>query len=760
MRQDTQAILQRLNPDQLKAVTTVDGPVLVLAGPGSGKTRVITHRIAYLLGECDVPASAILAVTFTNKAAREMIERVRQLVPDRAGQLTIGTFHSICARFLRRDGAAIGVPPNFTIADEDDQSSLIKRVLKNLNWDEKRNPPRALLSRISAAKSLLIGPREFALSVADYADEQVATVYGRYQEELDAANLLDFDDLLVKTVTLFNESPSVSRRYQDRFVHVLVDEFQDTNVAQYAIVRQLGAGHNNTCVVGDEDQSVYSWRHADIRNILNFERDFPGTRVIILEQNYRSTGTILQAARKMISPNRQRKDKNLFTENEAGERIVVFEAYDENEEANYVASQVERLVATQGVRLRDVAIMYRTNAQSRVFEKTFLRHRLPHKVVGMRFYERKEIRDVLAYLRLCYNPNDVTSLDRVINVPPRQIGSKSLGDLRLWADRLGVSVTDAIQILARGQDVSVPCPLASRAQSALAEFGRTLASLSKASEDLVVARLLDRMLERTGYAEFLKDGSEEGQARLDNVRELLTVAEEFSHYEPGESLAAFLEDVALAADADEYDESSDAATLITLHAAKGLEFNVVFIGGLEEGICPHSRSVEDEHQLEEERRLLYVGITRARRRLFLTYAARRSQFGESGVRQPSRFFKDLPKDLVQGTARAVQERGQTWSRPSTAVLRPSMGHGSLDRGLYVRGAADRAPVPAPPAHGLSSVPSSSATFHPGDRVVHPRFGEGVVVSAERRGDDQELTVAFPDLPIKRLLASYANLRAL
>ncbi|MGH2461514.1 MAG: ATP-dependent helicase [Chloroflexota bacterium] len=761
MRQDTQPILQRLNPAQLKAVTTVDGPVLVLAGPGSGKTRVITHRIAYLLDQCAVPASAVLAVTFTNKAAREMVERVRQLVPDRAGQLTIGTFHAICARFLRRDGSAIGVPPNFTIADEDDQASLVKRVLKDLNWDEKRNPPRALLSRISAAKSLLIGPREFALSVADYADEQVATVYGHYQEALDAASLLDFDDLLVKTVTLFNESAPTLRRYQERYLHVLVDEFQDTNVAQYAIVRQLGSGHNNTCVVGDEDQSVYSWRHADIRNILNFERDFPGTQVIVLEQNYRSTGTILQAARKMIAPNRQRKDKHLFTENDAGERIVVFEAYDENEEANYVASQVERLAATQGIHLGNVAVMYRTNAQSRVFEKTFLRHRLPHKVVGMRFYERKEIRDVLAYLRLCYNPSDVTSLDRVINVPPRQIGSKSLSDLRLWAARLGVSVTDAIQILARGQEVSVPCPIAIRAQSALTEFGRTMASLSQASEDLEVARLLDRVLERTGYAAFLKDGSEDGQTRLDNVRELMTVAEEFSHYGPAESLAAFLEDVALAADADEYDESSDAVTLITLHAAKGLEFDVVFLAGLEEGICPHSRSVEDEHQLEEERRLLYVGITRARRRLFLTYAARRAQFGESGARQPSRFFKDLPKELVQGTARAVQERSQTLVRPSTAVLRPANGRGALDQpGSTSPGWGDRRSPVLARAVDSSPTPVSSPRFRPGDRVAHARFGEGVVVSAEQRGDDQELTVAFPDLPVKRLLASYANLKLL
>jgi DNA helicase-2/ATP-dependent DNA helicase PcrA len=749
MLHDTDVILERLNPAQRDAVMTVDGPVLVLAGPGSGKTRVITHRIAYLLGHCNVPASAILAVTFTNKAAREMLERIRQLVPSQTGLLTIGTFHAVCARILRREGPSIGIASTFTIADEDDQVAVMKRVLKDLDWDEKRNPPRALLSRISAAKSVLVDPREFAARADNYADEQAAIAYGRYQEALAAADLLDFDDLLTSTVRLFGERPDVLERYQQRFVHILVDEFQDTNVAQYAIVRQLGAGHNNTCVVGDEDQSVYSWRHADIRNILSFERDFPGTRVIVLEQNYRSTRTILQAARKVIAPNRQRKDKSLFTENDVGERIVVFEAYDENEEANYVASQIERLVAAQGVRLRNVAVMYRTNSQSRVFEKTFLRHRLPHKVVGMRFYERKEVRDVLAYLRLCYNPNDVTSLERIINVPPRQIGAKTLSDLHLWAARRGVTVSEAIHLLATGQEATVPCPISARARTALTEFGRTMNVARRASQELVVARLLDKILDLTGYAEFLRDGTEDGQARWDNIRELITVAEEFSHYEPEASLAAFLEDVALAADADEYDASADAATLITLHAAKGLEFDVVFICGLEEGICPHSRSIDDERQVEEERRLLYVGMTRARRRLFLTYASRRSQFGEAASRQPSRFFKDLSKDLVQGTARALQGRKE-WIQQTSSPLRTSAPRLGED---WTRAPSVSSPLVAP-AH------ASAVRFRTGDRVSHPKFGNGVIISAEQRGSDQELTVAFPDLPIKRLLASLANLQIL
>lgn len=754
MLNTTDAILERLNPAQREAVISCEGPVLVLAGPGSGKTRVITHRIAYLLGPLNVPSHAILAVTFTKKAAREMIDRLNTMVPGSSGQVTIGTFHSICSRILRRDGEAIGISRNFTIADDDDQSRLVRHVLKDLNLDEKRNPPSAFLYRISAAKSQLIGPREFRQTADSYVDEQIALVYEHYQEALTSAHLLDFDDLIMQTVSLFRDAPSVLEQYQDRYRHILVDEFQDTNLAQYALVRLLGTRYRNVCVVGDEDQSVYSWRQADIRNILNFESDFSSARVIILEQNYRSTGTILQAAREVITPNTQRKDKRLFTENETGERIVVFEAYDENEEANYVATQIERLVASGTVRYHDVAVMYRTNSQSRVLEKTFLRHRLPHKVVGMRFYQRKEIRDVLAYLRLCHNPNDVASFERVVNVPPRQIGAKTLADLRIWAARSDLTVLEAIEALAFGRATSVSCPLGTRAQAALSTFGKTLATLQAASREMTVARLIEKLSSVTGYGEFLRDGTEEGEARMENLQELVTVAEEFSHYEPEASIAAFLEDAALAADADEYDQSSDAVTLITLHAAKGLEFGVVFIVGLEEGICPHSRSVDDPRQLEEERRLLYVGITRARRRLYLTYATRRTQYGEASTREPSRFFRDVPKDAVQGTARAVQVRG----RPTSNSL--SSGRPSTSRGPT--GAATtsswRPGVPStPPPKAAPAEPSPSVSFKAGDRVRHAKFGDGVIVSVAERGGDQEVSVAFPNLPIKRLLASYANL---
>jgi DNA helicase-2/ATP-dependent DNA helicase PcrA len=616
-------------------------------------------------------------------------------------------------------------------------------VVKGLDLDEKRNPPRAFLHRISSAKSNLIDPETFSAAAETYADEQAAVVYRHYQEALSAANLLDFDDLLNKTVELFRSEPRVLERYRDRYGHILVDEFQDTNVVQYALVRQLGAPNRDVCVVGDEDQSVYSWRQADIRNILNFESDFADARTIVLEQNYRSTRTILDASRAVIAANRQRKEKRLFTENDGGDRIVVFEAYDENEEANYVATQVERLVTTGLIRLSDIAVVYRVNSQSRVFEKTFLRRRIPHKVIGMRFFERKEIKDILGYLRLCHNQRDVASFDRIVNVPARSIGAKTLVELRQWADRLGVTPPEAVILLAQNAPTPVPCPLGPRPRAALVDFGRCIIDLSTAAEERTVDRLLEAILERTGYLDSLRDGSQEGESREENVRELIRVASEFAQAGPRASLEAFLEDASLAADADEYDASADAATLITLHAAKGLEFATVFIAGLEEGMCPHSRSIDDPGQLEEERRLFYVGMTRAKKRLYLTYAARRAQFGESAARVPSRYFKDLPKELLQGTASAIQGRRREWSSPG--------GHG-------VR-TADQ---PWPPDLALAPRPAPVATpeIRSGQRVVHPSFGEGIVVAVQARGDDQEVSVAFPNAPVKKLLQSYAKLKVI
>ncbi len=743
MATTSEQILNRLNPHQRDAVVYDGGPLLVLAGPGSGKTRVITHRIAHMIGPRGIHPTSIMAVTFTNKAAREMVERLRVLAPGEQEMLTVGTFHAICARILRRDGSSIGIPRSFNIADTDDQESIVKRVLKSLDLDEKRYPARAFLHRISAAKSQLISPEAFSLSAENYGDEQAAVVYRHYQEALTAANLLDFDDLLSKTVDLFREDPRVLERYQDRYRHLLVDEFQDTNLVQYALVRQLGSRGRDVCVVGDEDQSVYSWRQADIRNILNFEADFTDSRTIILEQNYRSTRTILEAARAVIAANRQRKDKRLFTENDSGERIVVFEAYDENEEVNFVATQVERLVASGAARLGDIAVMYRVNSQSRVAEKTFLRRRIPHKVVGMRFFQRKEIKDLLGYIRLVHNQQDVASFDRIVNVPPRQIGAKTLSDLRVWATKLGVTPPEAALYLTQEQATRVPCPLGPRPRAALAEFGRVILDLSVAADERTVDHLLEAVIERTGYLDSLRDGTQEGDTREENVRELIQVAKEFAGTEPRASLEAFLEDAALAADADEYDASAEAVTLITLHAAKGLEFGTVFILGMEEGMCPHSRSVDDPSQLEEERRLLYVGITRARRRLYLTYAARRSQFGESAGRVPSRYFKDLPRELLQGTASAIQGKRRDWTEGPSKDHRPSMQSDRRNEPVVLR------PLPVP-----------SADIRPGQRVAHSTFGEGVVVAVQARADDQEVTVAFPNSPVKKLLQSYAKLKVL
>jgi DNA helicase-2/ATP-dependent DNA helicase PcrA len=764
MSDSLQQSIDRLNPAQRDAVTSQGVPLLVLAGPGSGKTRVITHRIAYLVGPKHYPSSSILAVTFTNKAAREMTDRLRLLIPGDHQYLTVGTFHAICARILRRDGTAIGIPCTFTITDDDDQESLVRRAIKDLDLDDKRNPPRAFMARISAAKSKLIDPATYRLTADNYADELVASVFERYQKALDAANLLDFDDLLGQTVRLFREAPRILEAYQEKYLQLLVDEFQDTNIAQYAIVRLLGDRHRNVCVVGDEDQSVYSWRQADIRNILNFEIDFPDARLIVLEQNYRSSRTILPAARAVISPNRERKDKKLFTENASGDRVVVFEAYDENEEANYVVTQIERAVAAGTVRLGEIAVMYRVNSQSRVLEKMFLRRRIPHRVVGVRFYHRKEIRDLLGYLRLCNNPRDVASFDRIINVPARSIGAKTLSDLRQWSERLGITPPEAVLLLSTGQEPPVPCPVASRAKAALTDFGRCLIDLHNATDILPVSKLIDTILKRTGYLDSLNDGTANGDARVENVRELIQVAAEFDQVDGRASLEAFLEDAALAADADEYDAAADSVTLITLHAAKGLEFGHVFLVGLEEGMCPHSRSVDEPSQLEEERRLLYVGVTRARHRLFLTYAARRTQFGDSSERQPSRFFRDIPAELLQGTAPAIQARRPNWTTSSgatgtTGLKRPVIVKGvQTPRTAFLPSAEGQEPISA--ASGVTVGAKALPALRAGNRVGHPTFGEGIVVSVEDRGDDRELTVAFPDLPVKRLLQSYAKLTLL
>ena len=739
----TPSILAGLNPAQRAAVEAIEGPVLILAGPGSGKTRVITHRIAYLLREVGISPYNVLAVTFTNKAARSMIERLEGLVPGEARKLTIGTFHAVCARMLRRDGPEIGIGSHFTIYDDDDQIAAVRSVLKEMNLDERQHPPRAIQSRISNAKSELKSPRHFSEFTASYWDEIVLRVYRAYQDLLATNNALDFDDLLMQVVRLLRERLEVLARYQERYVHVMVDEFQDTNLAQYAIVKQLAGKHRNLCVVGDEDQSIYSWRGANFRNVLDFEADFPDARVVFLEQNYRSTQTILQAARRVISANSMRKEKQLWTENPEGLPIRIFEAYNEEEEANFVTSEIDRLVHRGDVEYRDVAVMYRTNVQSRVLEKAFVRRRIPHRVVGTRFYERKEVKDVLAYLKVANNPDDSQVMQRVINTPPRGIGAKTLAELERWARSLGTSWYGALRHLREG-DQGKP-PFNARTEQLLLDFLRLVERLAEAKSKTTASALVEVILQATDYADYIRDGTEEGDERWTNVRELQTVAQAYDEYEPPAGLAGFLEETALVADADALDESGNAVSLITLHAAKGLEFPIVFLTGVEEGILPHSRSFENPDQMEEERRLAYVGITRAKERLYLIYAFRRTLFGGSMVNAPSRFILDIPDELKQGMPPRVIGGG------------PQRTHDAQRAGFVVpAGVVDE---PTTWGKRVQTAPAE-VSFVPGDRVRHEKFGEGIVVSSVIAHGDEEVTVAFPKIGVKKLALSFAPLQRL
>jgi len=747
------SILSDLNPAQREAVQQTSGPLLILAGPGSGKTRVIAHRIAYLIAEEGVHPYRIVAVTFTNKAARELRDRVRGLLGEGADALMLGTFHAVCARILRTDGGVIGIERGFAIYDDDDQQALMRRVLEELAVDPRKFAPRALLSAISRAKSELATPRAFLASVHDYFGEVAARAYERYQALLEENNALDFDDMIMRTVDLLREVDSVREKYQQRLLHVLIDEFQDTNIAQYQLARLLAGGHGNICVVGDPDQSIYSWRSADIRNILNFERDYPGAKVVYLEQNYRSTQTILDSAHAIIAANQRRKEKNLWTERGAGEPIVVYEAYDDAEEAEFVTAEVQELLKDGAHRTADVAVMYRTNAQSRELEEAFIREQIPYRLVGgTRFYERKEVKDIIAYLRLAHNPFDRVSFDRVVNVPPRGIGSKTLDELQRWAGERDLPPYTALQVMAEeaggskleagDRPASSLQPLASklapRSVAALLLFLDLINGLIEQAKTKSVSGVTRSVLERTNYRRYLLDQFEDsGEERWENVEQLLTLAAEYDGLDPEASLAQMLEDVALVSDVDTYDERADGVTLITLHAAKGLEFPVVFIVGMEEGVLPHIRSFDDPNQLEEERRLCYVGITRAKERLYLVRAFRRYLMGASMHHPASRFLKDLPEELLVSRRTIADE---------AAALRERVPHLAA---LRSRAGATRDPRPATP---------SDAVFAAGDHVRHDRFGEGVVVSCVVTPSDQEVTVAFVGgAGVKKLLLSYAPL---
>jgi DNA helicase-2/ATP-dependent DNA helicase PcrA len=719
-------ILAELNPAQREAVEAIEGPVLILAGPGSGKTRVIAHRVAYLIKVCGISPYHIMAVTFTNKAAREMEDRLTRLIGSSVGDLTIGTFHAICARILRRDGKAVGIDPRFVIYDEEDQLSLLKQSIQEIGLDPKQYVPRAIASAITSAKSRMLTPQDYIQRTRSYFEEVVGRVYEHYQQLLTESNAVDFDDLLMKTVQLFRSSPETLSKYQSRYLHILVDEFQDTNLVQYELIRQLGGERHNICVVGDPDQSIYSWRFADLRNILSFEKDYPEAKLVLLEQNYRSTKRILETASCVISVNQQRKPKELWTNNEPGELTNVIETYTEQDEAQFVVSEIERLVGQGKARLSDCVVTYRTNAQSRALEEAFIRYGTPYKLVAAtRFYERREVKDIIAYLRVIQNPHDNISLLRIINVPGRGIGERSLSQLSSLAKSRGVSLYDALPLMVE-QKADEKHQLNPRITKSLASFLSLMQEFIARRRELNLVDLFDLVIERTGYKEYTLSG-ENGEERWENILELRTVAQDYRELKPLEGLTAFLEGVTLVSDVDGLDEAVDAVTLVTLHQAKGLEFPVVFIVGMEDGILPHFKSFDDPEQMEEERRLCYVGITRAKQRVYLVYAFRRSLMGSSAVSKPSRFLKDIPQHLVTSSA--------LWQREESQVV-PS---------LY---SWNKTPVPS----------LSLSEFKAGDHVHHAQFGDGVVVSCQPVEDDKEVVVAFTSgVGVKRLLLSFARL---
>ena len=736
---DAMDTLAGLNDAQRKAVETVDGPVLVLAGPGSGKTRVLTHRVAYLVREYGVPPWQIMAVTFTNKAAREMKDRLHQLLGEQARKLTIGTFHAICARILRQDAEAAGISPQYVIYDSGDQLSLARQTIRGLNLDDKLFHPRAMLRHISYAKNELVTPAEMQAST--YREEVAKRVYERYQESLTQNGALDFDDLLMKTVQLFSQDAETRTKYQRRYPFILVDEWQDTNMAQYELVKLLAGDRANLFVVGDEDQSIYRFRGADYRNVTRFREDHPHASVVMLERNYRSSQTILNIANAVIARNVHRHPKRLFTEKGGGPQTVVLEAYNEQEEGDMVVSEIRRLVAQGEAQLGDCAVMYRTNAQSRPIEDAFVRRGVPYKLVGAtRFYERREIKDVLAYLRVLHNPYDGVGLMRIINVPPRAIGQKTAGTLMRWAGEMGVPAYAALQILVEDEGRTA-APFGTRAMRALSSFTTMIEELTRARQELNLLELLDLLLERTGYATYIQDGTDEGQIRWENILELRTVARDYAERPVETALTTFLEEVALVSDVDNLDDRVDAPTLLTLHAAKGLEFPVVFVVGMEEGLFPHSRSMDDPEQMEEERRLCYVGVTRAKERLYFLHTFRRTLYGESSVREPSRFLRDIPTHLVKGREKKQAARQESLGLGAGRFMgRKGAGFTSFSPSQGSRRSPAEPPKP--------SVPH----FETGDEVLHDVFGQGIVIESKPAGGDEQVTVAFAGVGLKRLMA--------
>ena len=752
--------LDKLNPEQRAAVEQTQGPLLVLAGAGSGKTRVLTCRIAHLI-DSGVPAWRILAITFTNKAAREMVERVDSLTGESGKDAWVSTFHSCCARILRRDIEKLGYKREFVIYDEDDRMTVIKGVAKQLGLSDKEYPPKAIKAAISDAKNRMLTPREWLKDAGDnFRNRKLCEAYEKYEAQLRSNNALDFDDLLIKTLELLSEHPPVLQYYQDKFDYVLVDEYQDTNIAQYQFVRLMAGSKRNLCVVGDDDQSIYGWRGADIRNILEFEKDFPDCKVIKLEQNYRSTANILDAANQVIAHNAGRKEKALWTQCDPGDKVGLYHAMDERDEAAFAALMSKKLI-NQGIRPGEIAVLYRTNAQSRVLEEAFVREGVPNRIYGgQRFYDRKEVKDLIAYMRALVNPDDDVSVRRIINEPKRGIGDSTVEALALYAGENDLS------LMAAALD-SEGAGLSSRAQRLVGGFADLMVELTEAMYTMSITEFTSALIEKTGYVKALEESkTEENQTRIENIRELEGAVSEFARLNPEGTLTDFLENVALITDVDNLNETSGAVTLMTLHSAKGLEFDAVFLVGMEEGVFPLSRALFDETALEEERRLAYVGITRAKKKLYLSHAHTRMLYNARSANQLSRFVSEIPQRLIQEGAVKSQTRvpmpprrsyedaprsGSYTSRPAPQTRgekpsgKPALNIPGLQKGF---------------GGGQSAPQRSLKLFREGDSVIHAVFGRGRVEAVEGEGGDQKVIVAFESGAKKRFSANIAPLRKL
>jgi DNA helicase II / ATP-dependent DNA helicase PcrA len=776
------SLLDALNPEQRSAAEAVDGPVLIFAGAGSGKTRALTYRIAHMVQECGIDPGAILAVTFTNKAAGEMKERITKLIGRSGRGLWAGTFHSVCARLLRADGPEIGLPANFTIYDEGDQIALIKQALHVLDIDPKTYKPADIHYAISDAKNELLGPQEYRRGGKGPFDDIVRRVYAMYQQTLRDNGALDFDDLIMRAVQLLREKPEVLARYQDRFQYVLVDEYQDINFAQYQLVSRLAARHHNICVVGDDDQSIYGWRGANVGIILDFEKDFPKARVVKLEQNYRSTRTILECAYAVIKHNKTRADKKLWTQNREGDNVVQYQAVSAEEEADWVAESIRTQVESGLGRYGDYAILYRTNAMSRVFEEALMTRKLPYVIVGgIRFYERAIIKDFIAYLRIIHNPADAVSLARIINTPARGIGDKTVAAVAQMGHSNQCSLFEAVRYAAANED------LPRRARESLAEFRDLLDGLRDLARTASITDLCREVVERSGYLRALEQsGTSENAAKAENLKEFVSLAQRYQQTAEAPTLESFLEHLALISSLDEAENLGSQVSLMTLHSAKGLEFTVVFMVGMEEGIFPHQRSIGNDAELEEERRLCYVGVTRAQQMLYLSHCHRRTIYGTPQAMAPSRFLRDLPEERVtkqvelsglgklpldgdgddlpevvvggrkldivaildrarrNGEAASERAAEQTPEAPKPAATRRKAAAPAEPR---KKAPAGRKPA-APPG-------ASVGDYQPGDHVTHAAFGQGVVVQVSGEGTGQQLTVAFPKQGVKQLMVAYA-----